>query len=76
MTIRIQVEEMIGGSIEGSKLVDKKSYRVMICEDSTCKVVEARITLGKLETLSDPQRYIREFFKDWPLPQAAVIDIP
>ena len=72
----IEVEPIIGGSTEGTKLLDKKSYRVVISVDGKRNVFEARLTSGQLETLSDPQQYIEEFFKREPLPQTTVIDIP
>lgn len=76
MTRSIEVEDMPGGgSVEGFKLVDKKSYRVVVCEGGHRSVFEARITSGTLETLSDPSQYVKDFFKAERLPQATVMDI-
>jgi hypothetical protein len=66
----------LGGSIEGTQLVAKKSYRVQISEDDKTVVVEARITLGSLETLPEPEKWIAQYFKSRPLPKdKEVIDI-
>jgi hypothetical protein len=63
-------------SSEGSTLLDKMSYRVAIADGDKKIVVEARVPLGTLETLSDPSKYVEDFFKTGPMPQATVIDIP
>jgi hypothetical protein len=62
--------------MEGVQLLDKVSYRVAILEGDKNVVVEARIPLGTVETLSDPEKRIRERFATSPLPETnTVIDI-
>jgi hypothetical protein len=75
MTRTIEVTAL-GRSSVGSTVLDKMSYRVAISEGVRNIVVEARVSLGTLETQSDGQKYVKEFFKSGPLPEATVIDIP
>jgi hypothetical protein len=49
----------LGRTIEGTQYVAKTSYRVRISEDGTSVVVEARITEGDLEKISDPEAHIK-----------------
>jgi|GraSoi2013_100cm_1033763.scaffolds.fasta_scaffold56939_2 hypothetical protein len=67
----------LGRSIEVGQFLSKASYRVAISEGSNNVVVEARITEGTLEMVSDPEKRIEEWFTGRPLPQSnTVIDIP
>ena len=66
----------LGRSVDGASTLDKASFRVSISEGKENVVVEARISLGSLETLSDPEKRITEHFATGPLPKSgAVIDI-
>ncbi len=63
-------------SLEGTQYLDKMSYRVSISEGDKNIVFEARITLGTLETLSEPEKHIEACFRKGPLPKAnTVIDL-
>ena len=66
---KMQVRK-IGPSIDGK---DKVSFWVTISEDYG---FEVRIPTGTLETLSEPEERIKEWFATGPLPKAdSVIDI-
>jgi hypothetical protein len=66
----------LGGSLEGTQPVAKKSYRVKISEDGKSVVIEARITFGTLETLPEPEKWIAQYFNSHPLPKdKEVIDM-
>jgi hypothetical protein len=75
MARRIHVSAL-GRSFEGPTPQDKMSYQVVISEGDRNVVVEARISLGTLETLSDPEKRLEKWFDTRPLPQTnCVIDI-
>ena len=66
----------LGGSVEGTQLLAKKSFRVQASEDDKTVVFEVRITPDSLETLPEPERWIAQYFKSRPLPKdKEVIDI-
>ncbi len=63
-------------SFDGPQFLDKISYRVSISEGEKNVVIEARITLGTLETVSEPEKRIEKFFREGPLPKTnTVIDL-
>ncbi len=67
----------LGRSLECGRYLSKASYRVAISEGSDTRVVEARITEGTLEIVTEPEELIKEWFTAVPLPQThRVIDIP
>jgi hypothetical protein len=53
--------------------LDRKSYRVAISDGDRSIVVEARISLGLLETLPQPEQYIETWFANHPLPESGVV---
>jgi hypothetical protein len=67
----------LGQSIEAGQFLSRASYRVAISERGNNVVVEARITEGTLETVSEPEKRIEEWFTVGALPQTnTVVDIP
>jgi hypothetical protein len=67
----------LGQSIEDGQYLSKVSFRVAISEGDDNVVVEARITDGVLETVSEPEKGIERWFATRPLPVTnKVIDIP
>lgn len=63
-------------SFDGPQFLDKISYRVSISEGDKNIVIEARVSLGTLETLSEPEKRIEEWFTKGPLPKAnTVVDL-
>jgi len=66
----------LGGSVEGTQLLAKKSFRVQASEDDETVVFEVRISLDALETFPKPERWIEQYFKSRPLPKdKEVIDV-
>jgi hypothetical protein len=66
----------LGGSIEGTQLLAKKSFRVQASEDNKIVVFEVRVSLDSLETFPEPERWIEQYFKSRPLPKdKEVIDV-
>ena len=66
----------LGGSVEGTQLLAKKSFRVQASEDDKTVVFEVRIPLDALETFPEPERWIEQYFKSRPLPKnKEVIDV-
>jgi len=66
----------LGGSVEGTQLLAKKSFRVQASEDDKTVVFEVRISLDALETFPEPERWIEQYFKSRPLPRdKEVIDV-
>ncbi len=66
----------LGGSVEGTQLSAKKSFRVQASEDDKTVVFEVRISLDALETFPEPERWIEQYFKSRPLPKdKEVIDV-
>jgi hypothetical protein len=66
----------LGGSVEGTQLLAKKSFRVQASEDDKAVVFEVRISLDDPETFSEPERWIEQYFKSRPLPKnKEVIDV-
>ena len=66
----------LSGSVEGTQLLAKKSFRVQASEDDKTVVFEVRITLDALETLPEPENWIAQYFESRPLPKdKEVIDI-
>jgi hypothetical protein len=59
----------LDGSVEGTQLVAKKSFRVQASEGDKTVVFEVRINLDSLETLPDPEKWIAQYFKSRPLPK-------
>jgi hypothetical protein len=56
--------------------LEKMSYEVVISEGDENVVVEAQVTLGSLETLSEPEKRIRKWFANGPIPKAnSIVDI-
>jgi len=66
------------GSVTRKRSVPKQGQLSRgISEGSNNVVVEARITGGTLETVSEPEKRIEKWFTARPLPQTnTVIDIP
>lgn len=61
---------------DGRQTLEKVSYRVSISRDDTNVVIEARLSLRSLETLSQPEELIRDWFMEAPLPKPnEVIDL-
>jgi hypothetical protein len=76
MTTRNVQVTPLGRSREGVQLLDKMSFSVAVTEDGSKPVIEARITLGSLEMLTEPEKRIEEYFSTGPLPKTGtVIDI-
>lgn len=72
---KVQVTAL-GGSVEGTQLLAKKSFRVQASEDDKIVVFEVRISLDTLETLPEPETWIAQHFKSRPLPRdKEVIDV-
>ena len=66
----------LSGSVEGTQLLAKKSFRVQASEDDKTAVFEVRISLDALETLPEPEKWIETYFKSRPLPKdKEVIDV-
>jgi hypothetical protein len=66
----------LGGSVAGTQLLPKKSFRVQASEDDKTVVFEVRMTLDALETLPESEKWIARYFKSRPLPKSKeVIDI-
>jgi hypothetical protein len=63
----------LGRSMEGTRWLDKMSYRVAMSEGGANSVIEARITLGSLERLTEPEKRIEELFATGPLPEPNII---
>ena len=59
----------LGGSVEGTQLSAKKSFRVQASEDDKTVVFEVRIPLDTVETLPEPEKWIAQYFKSRPLPR-------
>ncbi len=59
----------LGGSVEGTQLLAKKSFRVQVSEDEKTVVFEVRISIDALETFPEPERWIEQYFKSRPLPK-------
>lgn len=75
MTRRIAVTAL-GRSWEGGSFKDMMSYRVAASERSDQVVFEARIPLGTLETMDNPEEKIKEYYAKAPLPKnSSVIDL-
>jgi len=67
----------LAGSVEGTQLLPKKSFRVRASdEDHKPVVFEVRISLDYLETLPEPEKWLAEYFRSRPLPKdKEVIDV-
>ena len=76
MNTVIEVTPLPGYSVENGRPLDKKSYRVVI-SDGKCRItVEARLTLGMVEMLAEPEETIRKYFTTQPLPDdGSVVDV-
>jgi len=73
---KIQVKEIRQPSV-GGQFLAVHAYEVNIWEDGEHVVVEARIPDGVWETLSEPEKRIKEYFARGPLPKTnTVINIP
>jgi len=66
----------LGGSVEGTQLLAKKSFRVQASEDDKTVVFEVRIPLDALETFPEPEKWIEQYLRSRPLPRdKEVIDV-
>jgi hypothetical protein len=68
MTRQLSVTAL-GRSWESGSFQDKMSYRVAASEGKNRVVFEARIALGILETLDNPEETIKEHYSKAPLPE-------
>ncbi len=59
----------LGGSVEGTQQLAEKSFRVQGSEADKTVVFEVRVPLDTLETLSEPEKWIAQYFKSRPLPK-------
>lgn len=76
MTTVIKVTPLPGKSVENGRPADMKSYRVVVSDGTRRVTVEARLTLGMVEMLEDPEESIRKCFATQPLPEdGSVLDI-
>jgi hypothetical protein len=62
-------------SWQGSHPLDRRSYKVLISKGDRSIVVEARVSLGLLETLPQPEEYIEKWFAKNPLPESSIVDL-
>jgi len=76
MNTVIEVTPLPGYSVENGRLLDKKSYRVVVSDGTRRVTVEARLTLGMVEMLAEPEESIRNYFATQPLPEdGSVLDV-
>ena len=76
MNTVIEVTPLPENSMEGGRLLDKKSYRVVVSDGTRRVTVEARLTLGTVEMLAEPEEAIRSYFATQPLPaEGSVVDV-
>jgi hypothetical protein len=72
----VEITPLPGNSVENGRPLDKKSYRVVVSDGPRRITMEARLTLGMVEMLADPEESIRKYFATMPLPEeGSVVDV-